>query len=83
MNSSPFPNALLALEILLLIPTSMLAESERVLPRWVKFSTAYICQHSREHQAEQCRGKDTTLLDTAGDWEDGSLNQELGLACPH
>ena len=28
-----------------------------------------ICQHSREHQAEQCRGKDTTLRDTAGDWE--------------
>ena len=28
-----------------------------------------ICQHSREHQAEQCRGKDTTLLDTIGDWE--------------
>ena len=21
-----------------------------------------ICQHSREHQAEQCRGKDTALL---------------------
>ena len=27
------------------------------------------CQHSREHQAEECRGKDTTLHDTAGDWE--------------